>query len=56
MGIVQNPAGEWSVLSFDTDRIKKYIFATSKLKEIRGASALLDSLNRELPQIIEEDG
>jgi len=34
------------LVSFDTDRIKEYIFATSKLKEIRGASAILDELNR----------
>ncbi|MGH7450636.1 MAG: Cas10/Cmr2 second palm domain-containing protein, partial [bacterium] len=29
------------LVSFDTDRIKNYIFATNSLKEIRGASALL---------------
>ena len=29
----------------DTDRIKDYIFATNRLKEIRGASLLLDKLN-----------
>jgi hypothetical protein len=29
----------------DTDRIKDYIFATNKLKEISGASRLLDKLN-----------
>ncbi len=34
------------LVSFDTDRIKEYIFATNKLKEIRGASAILDELNR----------
>ncbi len=34
------------LVSFDTDRIKEYIFATGKLREIRGASALLDELNR----------
>lgn len=34
------------LVSFDTDRIKEYIFATGKLKEIRGASAILDELNR----------
>jgi hypothetical protein len=34
----------WLVL-MDTDRIKDYIFATSRLKEIRGASLLLDRLN-----------
>lgn len=31
---------EWLV-SFDTDRVKNYVFATNSLKEIRGASALL---------------
>jgi len=36
--------GEWLV-AFDTDRIKDYLFATNKLKEIRGASALLVKLN-----------
>lgn len=34
------------LVSFDTDRIKEYVFATDKLKEIRGASAILDELNR----------
>lgn len=34
------------LVSFDTDRIKSYVFATGKLKEIRGASAILDELNR----------
>ena len=34
------------LVSFDTDRIKEYVFATSKLREIRGASAILDELNR----------
>jgi hypothetical protein len=34
------------LVSFDTDRIKNYVFATGKLKEIRGASAILDELNR----------
>ena len=34
----------WLVL-MDTDRIKDYIFATNRLKEIRGASLLLDRLN-----------
>jgi hypothetical protein len=35
-----------SLLAFDTDHIKRYVFGTNKLKEIRGASSLLDSLNR----------
>lgn len=37
---------EYLVL-LDTDRIKNYIFATNKLKEIRGASSILDELNKE---------
>ncbi len=39
---------EWLV-GFDTDRIKEYLFATNKLKEIRGASALLVELNHGQP-------
>jgi len=35
-----------SLLAFDTDHIKRYVFGTSKLKEIRGASSILDDLNR----------
>lgn len=37
-----------SLLAFDTDHIKNYVFGTGKLKEIRGASSLLDYLNRKL--------
>ncbi len=37
-----------SLLAFDTDHIKGYVFGTSKLKEIRGASSRLDYLNRVL--------
>jgi hypothetical protein len=36
-----------SLIAFDTDHIKQYVFATDKLKEIRGASSILDRLNRE---------
>jgi hypothetical protein len=36
-----------SLVALDTDHIKKYVFATDKLKEIRGASSILDRLNRE---------
>jgi len=36
-----------SLIAFDTDHIKGYVFGTNKLREIRGASSLLDSLNRE---------
>ncbi|MBN2533488.1 MAG: hypothetical protein JXB88_11375 [Spirochaetales bacterium] len=35
-----------SLLFLDTVSIKKYIFASRQLKEIRGASALLDEYNR----------
>lgn len=42
-----------SLVAFDTDKIKDYIFATGTLKEIRGASALLDRLNREsMPDLV----
>ncbi len=36
-----------SLIAFDTDHIKRYVFGTSKLKEIRGASSILDHLNRD---------
>jgi hypothetical protein len=36
-----------SLVAFDTNHIKSYVFGTDRLKEIRGASALLDKLNRE---------
>jgi len=43
-----------SLVAFDTDQIKQYVFATDKLKEIRGASAILDELNRKfMPTIID---
>lgn len=35
------------LVALDTDHIKSYVFGTDKLKEIRGASSLLDFLNRE---------
>lgn len=35
-----------SLIAFDTDHIKDYVFATGRLKEIRGASSRLDYLNR----------
>ncbi len=40
---------EWQsyLVVFDTDRIKEYVFATNRLKEIRGASALLTQLNED---------
>jgi hypothetical protein len=36
------------LVAFDTDRIKEYVFATDALREIRGASARLDQLNRRI--------
>jgi CRISPR/Cas system-associated protein Cas10 (large subunit of type III CRISPR-Cas system) len=36
-----------SLVAFDTDHIKNYVFGTDRLKENRGASALLDRLNRQ---------
>lgn len=41
-----------SLVALDTDHIKGYVFATDKLKEIRGASSILDRLNR---QVMEEE-
>ena len=35
-----------SLVALDTNHIKGYVFGTDKLKEIRGASSLLDYLNR----------
>jgi hypothetical protein len=44
------------LLTIDTDLVKSYVFATSKLREIRGASALLDEINeRKIPEIIGAD-
>lgn len=38
--------GKKALVALDTDHIKQYIFPTAKLEEIRGASSLLDRLNR----------
>lgn len=35
-----------SLVAFDAEHIKNYVFGTDKLKEIRGASSLLDYFNR----------
>src|SRR5437588_1086020 len=40
--------GKQSLVALDTDHIKQYVFATDKLKEIRGASSILDNLNRKV--------
>lgn len=42
-----------ALVSFDTDRIKEYVFAGDALRDIRGASSILDRLNRdELPKLV----
>ncbi len=41
----------------DVDAIQRYVFATSKLREIRGASALIDTLNRDdTPRLVKQYG
>lgn len=35
-----------SLVAFDTNHIKHYVFGTDRLREIRGASSILDYLNR----------
>jgi hypothetical protein len=35
-----------SLIAFDTDHIQEYVLGTNRLKEIRGASTILDRLNR----------
>jgi hypothetical protein len=46
-----------SLVAFDTDHIKEYVFGTDKLKEIRGASSLLDRLNRrEMVEVAKNPG
>ena len=35
-----------SLLSADTDKVKSYVFESAKLPEVRGASIILDELNR----------
>lgn len=44
------------LLAFDTDQIKRYVFATGKLKEIRGASRILVDLNDMMKTAIESIG
>ncbi len=36
----------YALVALDTDHIKGYVFGTDRLKEIRGASSILDRLNR----------
>jgi hypothetical protein len=46
---------EFSLVALDTDHIKDYVFGTDKLKEIRGASSLLDRLNRNVMRKLAEE-
>lgn len=50
---------KWLLLT-DTDKVQRYIFSTNRLKEIRGASQLLEKLNTQhplgLPSIKEFNG
>ncbi len=41
-----------SLVAFDTDRIKEYVFATDTLKEIRGASSILTRLNEAMHNLV----
>lgn len=43
----ERPGGNLAIISADVDRIKEYVFESYRLPEIRGASMLLDSLNRD---------
>ena len=39
--------GTKALVALDTNHIKQYVFATDKLKEIRGGSSRLDRFNRD---------
>ena len=43
--------GGLALLSADVDKVKEYVFETAKLPEVRGASMILDELNRGWPDI-----
>lgn len=45
----------WSLLLADTDATQAYVFESNKLPEIRGASRILDELNRETARALIED-
>jgi hypothetical protein len=47
--------GKRKLVALDYNHIKNYVFATDKLKEIRGASAILDRLNRQDMRDIAKD-
>jgi hypothetical protein len=43
------------LILLDTDKVKDYVFATGKLKEIRGSSFLLDELNESETERLRQD-
>jgi len=44
--------GSFSILSADTDKVKSYVYSSTKLPEMRGASIILDRLNQEMTEQI----
>ena len=48
--------GKQSLVSLDTDKIHGYVFDTNRLQEIRGASSILDTLNRRTMSEIAKKG
>ena len=47
--------GKRFLVALDTDHIKQYVIATDTLKEIRGASSILDALNRRVMKQVADD-
>lgn len=45
-----------SLVAFDTDRIKGYVFATDTLKEIRGASDILNGWDMSVDLRVRTEG
>lgn len=52
----QNIDKNLSILSADTDKVKSYVYSSTKLPEMRGASVILDELNQDkIKQIFLKD-
>lgn len=52
-----NEDGKIAILSADTDRVKSYVYSSTKLSEMRGASSILDDLNQEdIEKIFNKEG
>jgi Cas10/Cmr2, second palm domain len=47
--------GKQTLVVLDTHHIKQYVFATDRLKEIRGASSILDHLNRRVMKSVAQN-